>query len=259
MRQHSADAEWHQRMLEEGIYDITTDGEMVGTVNALTVVQIGPLGFGRPCRVSAMVSAGDESMSNIERDVDLAGSIYNKGMHMVVNFLRWRYGQEKPIPARMSLVFDQSYGPIDGDSASSTEVYAVLSELTGFPVRNDLAVTGAINMKGDVLAIGGINEKIEGFFNLCAARGLTGTQGILLPKANVEDLMLPPDVVAAIRAGKFHLYEVEHVDQGIALLTGKSIQAVSKAVAARLEKLSSDDESKSDSKDGTKSSKKKES
>jgi ATP-dependent Lon protease len=180
-------------------------------------------------------------------------------MHMVVNFLRWRYGQEKPIPARMSLVFDQSYGPIDGDSASSTEVYAVLSELTGFPVRNDLAVTGAINMKGDVLAIGGINEKIEGFFNLCAARGLTGTQGILLPKANVEDLMLPPDVVAAIRAGKFHLYEVEHVDQGIALLTGKSIQAVSKAVAARLEKLSSDDESKSDSKDGTKSSKKKES
>ncbi len=249
MRQHSADAEWHQRMLEEGIYDISTDGEKVGTVNALTVVQIGPLGFGRPCRVSAMVSAGDESMSNIERDVDLAGSIYNKGMHMVVNFLRWRYGQEKTIPARMSLAFDQSYGPIDGDSASSTEVYAVLSELTGLPIRQDLAVTGAINMKGDVLAIGGINEKVEGFFNLCAARGLTGKQGILLPKANVEDLMLPPEIVAAVRARKFHLYEVEHVDQGIALLTGKSIDAVSKAVRARLELLAGDDESKDDSSD----------
>ncbi len=234
---HASEAEWHQRSILEGTTVVETTGERVGVVNALTVVRLGPLSFGRPARVSSMVGAGDESLQSVDREVELAGNIHNKGLLQLENVLRHRYGQERPLPARMSLVFDQSYGPVDGDSASTTEFYAVVSSLSGLPLRQDVAVTGAIGMRGEVLAVGGVDEKVEGWFRLCAERGLTGTQGVLLPSANLDDLMLADEVVEAIEEGRFHLWVADHVDQGLALLTGRPAAEVDEKVRARLEAL----------------------
>lgn len=253
--QHAADAEWYQRHLLEGIYRIDTDGLEVGSINALTVVTLGPLGFGRPARISAMISPGDESYTNLDREVDLAGSIHNKGMLMVENFMRYRFGQKKSVPARMSLVFDQNYGPIDGDSASGAELFALLSALSDMPIRQDLSVTGALSMRGEMLAIGGVNEKIEGFFDLCLARGLTGNQGVVLPSIVVEDLMLPQNMVDAIRERKFHIYSADNVEQAVSCLFDRPAKQVFAAVEKRLEQLEADakDDSKDDSKESSKS------
>lgn len=249
--QHAADAEWYQRHLLEGVYRIDTDGLAVGSINALTVVTLGPLGFGRPARISAMVAPGDESYTNLDREVDLAGSIHNKGMLMLENFMRYRFGQKKSVPARMSLVFDQNYGPIDGDSASGAELFALLSALANMPVRQDLAVTGALSMRGEMLAIGGVNEKIEGFYDLCLARGLTGEQGVVLPSIVVEDLMLPQNIVDAIRERKFHIYAADNVEQAVACLFGRPHKEVFAAVEKRLEQLEA--HSKDESKESPKS------
>ena len=235
--QHAADAEWHERAVLDGIYEIATEGELVGTINALTVVTLGPLGFGRPARISAVAGAGDESVTSLDREVDLAGPIHNKGLLALENYLRWRYGAKRSLAARMSLSFEQSYGPIDGDSASSTELYALLSALAGIPLRQDIAVTGALSLQGKVLAIGGVNDKVEGFFELCRTRGLTGTQGVLLPAVNVDDLMLPPHIIQEVRAGRFHLYSVDHVDQGLSLMSGIPAAEFHAAVETRLEEL----------------------
>ncbi|MHC4823072.1 MAG: AAA family ATPase [Planctomycetota bacterium] len=235
--QHALDAEWYQRHLLDGTYRIDTDGRKVGEVNALTVVTLGPLGFGRPARISAMVAAGDEAYTNLDREVDLAGNIHNKGMLMVENFMRWCFGQKRCLPARMSLVFDQNYGPIDGDSASCAELFALLSALTDMPLRQDLAVTGALSMRGEVLAVGGVNEKIEGFFDLCQARGFTGEQGALIPAITVEDLMLPEKVVDAVRAGEFHIHAVDNVEQAVAQLFERPAAEVFRAVEKRLDEL----------------------
>jgi predicted ATP-dependent protease len=156
----------------------------------------------------------------VERDVELSGPIHNKGVLLLEAFLRNRFGQKRPLPIKATLAFDQSYGPIDGDSASSTEVYALLSAISGIPLRQDLAVTGAVSMSGEILAIGGANEKIAGFFDLCAARGLTGKQGVLIPVANVDDLMLQDKVLEACKAGRFHIWAVRTIDEGISMLTG---------------------------------------
>ena len=149
--------------------------------------------------------------------------------------MRHKFGQSKTLSARMALAFEQSYGPIDGDSASSTEIYALLSALSSIPLRQDLAVTGAVNLRGDVMAVGGVNEKILGFFELCVERGLTGTQGVLIPASNVDDLMLDPAVVESVRKRKFHLWSIEHIDQGIALLAETTAHSVYKAVTERLD------------------------
>ena len=242
--QHALDAEWHRRHMLEEVYRIDTEGQVVGSVNGLTVVSLGPMSFGRPARISAMVAAGDESYTNIDREVDLAGSIHNKGMLMLENFMRWRFGAKRGITARMSLVFDQNYGPIDGDSASTAELFALLSALAEIPLDQGLAVTGSLSMRGDVQAIGGINQKIEGFFDLCRARGLNGHQGILMPKINIEDLMLPQHLIDEVEAGRFHIHAIEHVDQGIALLTGRPAQEVYEGVRKRLAAL--DQESKAE-------------
>ncbi|HBF23559.1 MAG TPA: hypothetical protein DDW23_07085 [Planctomycetes bacterium] len=233
--QHSLDAEWHRRMTLEDVYEISTEGSQIGILNGLTVISLGPLGFGRPARVAASVGAGEESFTNIERDVDLSGSIHNKGMAMLEGFMRHKFGQSKTLSARMALAFEQSYGPIDGDSASSTEIYALLSALSNIPLRQDLAVTGAVNLRGDVMAVGGVNEKILGFFELCVERGLTGTQGVLIPASNVDDLMLDPAVVESVRKRKFHLWSIEHIDQGIALLANATSRSVYQAVEERLD------------------------
>ncbi len=219
-QQHSLEHEWHQRLTLEGVYELETEGRRTGAVNALTVVTLGPLGFGRPTRVSATVAAGEESYLCIEREVDLSGPIHTKGVLMLEAFLRGRFGRRRSLPIKVSLTFDQSYGPVDGDSASSTELYALLSALAGVPLRQDLAVTGAVDMRGNILSVGGVNEKIEGFFELCRARGLTGEQGVLIPASNVDDLMLEPEVVEAVEEGAFHILALHRVEEGLELLSG---------------------------------------
>ncbi len=199
---------------------ISTDGVAVGQVNGLSVLQLGELSFGRPSRITARVRLGKGRVVDIEREVDLSGPIHSKGVLILAGLLGARYTQETPLALSASLVFEQSYGGIDGDSASSTELYALLSAIAGIPLKQSLAVTGSINQYGEVQAIGGANQKIEGFFEVCRARGLTGEQGVLIPAANVKHLMLLRDVVDAVAAGEFHVYPVAHVDQGIEILTG---------------------------------------
>ncbi len=184
------------------------------------MLQLGNYAFGQPSRITATVRMGRGDVVNIEREVNMSGPSHSKGVLILASFLNARYALDRPLALSASLVFEQSYGGVDGDSASSTEFYALLSALSGIPIRQSLAVTGSVDQLGRVQAIGGVNEKIEGFFDLCAARGLTGEQGVLIPLANVKHLMLRQDVVDAVAAGQFHVYAVEHVDEGIELLTG---------------------------------------
>ena len=199
---------------------IDTDGEAVGQVNGLSVLQLGEFAFGKPSRITARVRLGRGEVRDIEREIDLGGPLHSKGVLILSGFLGERFARRHPLALSASLVFEQSYGGVDGDSASSTELYALLSALSGIPIRQSLAVTGSVNQLGQVQAIGGVNEKIEGFFDICAARGLTGRQGVLIPSSNVKHLMLRQDVVDAAAKGKFHVYPVETIDQGIELLTG---------------------------------------
>ncbi|MFT7517349.1 MAG: putative ATP-dependent protease [Myxococcota bacterium] len=243
--QHAIDAEWHERQVLEGIYKIRSSGHEVGAINAMTVVSLGPLSFGRPARISAIATAGDESYSNIDTEVHLTGNIHNKGMLALENYMRCQFGKKKSLPAKMSLCFDQNYGPIDGDSASTTELYALLSALSGFPLRQDLAVTGALAIDGEVTAIGGVNDKIDGFFRICKQRKLTGKQGVMIPNINANDLMLNQDIVDAVKSGEFHIYTIKDVRAGIELMTGKRWQDVYAAVAKRLEDFDPEDKKKS--------------
>ncbi|MDH3665701.1 MAG: AAA family ATPase [Paracoccaceae bacterium] len=199
---------------------IDTDGQQVGQINGLAVLQAGYLAFGKPNRITARVRMGTGKVVDIEREVEMGGPLHSKGVLILSGFLAARYAQDVPVSLSASLVFEQSYGGVDGDSASSTELYALLSALSGLPIRQGLAVTGSVNQNGEVQAIGGVNEKIEGFYDICAARGLTGDQGCLVPEANVKHLMLRQDVVEACRDGRFHVYSVAHIDQGIEILTG---------------------------------------
>jgi predicted ATP-dependent protease len=184
------------------------------------VIQLGDFAFGRPARITARVRMGRGEVIDIEREVKLGGATHSKGVLILSNFLAARYSADYPLSLAASLVFEQSYGGIDGDSASSTELYALLSALAEAPIDQGLAVTGSVNQFGEVQAIGGVNEKIEGFYDLCKRLGLNGRQGVLIPKANVKHLMLREDVVEAAAQGRFHLYPVATIDQGIELLTG---------------------------------------
>ncbi len=199
---------------------IDTAGERVGTVNGLAVLALGNYGFGRPSRITARVRIGSGEVIDIEREAKLSGPIHSKGVMILASFLAARYAAERPLSLSASLVFEQSYGGIEGDSASSTELYALLSAIAELPVRQSVAVTGSVNQHGEVQAIGGVNEKVEGYFRLCSARGLSGEQGVMIPASNVQHLMLSRPVVEAVAAGRFHLWAVDHVDQGIEVLTG---------------------------------------
>ena len=199
---------------------IDTDGAKVGQINALSVLSLGDFAFAKPTRITARVRLGAGRVTDIEREVELGGPIHSKGVMILWGFLAGRYAQDVPLSLAVSLVFEQSYDGVDGDSASSTELYALLSSLSEVPVRQSLAVTGSVNQYGEVQAIGGVNEKIEGFFDICSERGLTGIQGVIIPKANEQHLMLRSDVVEAVRAAKFAVYSVETIDQGIEILTG---------------------------------------
>lgn len=201
---------------------IDTSGSAVGQINGLSVFDLGTHRFGQPSRITARVRVGAGKVVDIEREVELGGPLHSKGVLILSSYLATHYAQDVPLSLQASIVFEQSYGGVDGDSASSAELYALLSALSGLAIRQGLAVTGSVNQAGEVQAIGGVNEKIEGFFDICKARRLTGKQGVLIPKSNIDHLMLRPDVVAAVEKGRFQIIPIETIDQGIAVLTGKS-------------------------------------
>jgi len=207
---------------------IDTRGRAVGQVNGLSIVNLGNYLFGRPMRITAAVSAGREGILDIEREAKLSGPIHSKGVMILSGYLLERYSQGRPLTLAARLVFEQSYSGVEGDSASSAELYAVLSALSGLPLRQSVAVTGSVNQHGRVQAVGGINQKIEGFFEICRAAGLTGDQGVIIPEANVRHLMLKSEVREAVEEGEFHLWSVETIDEGIELLTGETAGAAAR-------------------------------
>ena len=210
-----------QEMIDRGTLMIDTDGAVVGQVNGLAVYSVGDYLFGKPSRITVSTSMGRAGIINIEREADMSGSTHNKGVLILSGYLRKKYAQDKPLSMSASIAFEQSYSGVDGDSASSTEIYALLSSLSGVPLRQDIAVTGSVNQKGEVQAIGGVNHKIEGFYDCCRKEGLTGKQGVMIPESNVKDLMLRKDVVEVVKKKKFHVYAVKTIDEGIEILTGK--------------------------------------
>jgi len=209
-----------QEMIERGTIFVDTEGERSGQVNGLAVLQMGNYAFGKPSRITASVFTGKGGIVDIEREAKLGGKTHTKGIMILKGFLGQRFAQKRPLSFAASLAFEQSYSMIDGDSASSTELYAILSALSGLPIRQGLAVTGSVNQNGEVQPIGGVNQKIEGFFRVCKAKGLTGDQGVLIPASNIENLMLHREVVEAVQAGTFHIYPVTTIEEGIELLTG---------------------------------------
>ncbi|MBW2572551.1 MAG: AAA family ATPase, partial [Deltaproteobacteria bacterium] len=199
---------------------IDVEADVVGQVNALAVFQIGDISFGRPSRITAETYMGKQGVINIEREAKLSGKTHDKGVLILSGYLGRTFAQNYPLSLSISITFEQSYGGIDGDSASSTELYAIISSLSDIPIHQGIAVTGSVNQKGTIQAIGGVNQKIEGFFDVCKAKGLSGKQGVLIPRANVKNLMLKKEVVDAVKKGLFHVYRVSTVEQGIEILTG---------------------------------------
>lgn len=208
-----------EMMLQEKIL-VDTDGAVVGQVNGLSVLDVGDYSFGRPSRITAKTFMGQEGVVNIERETRMSGSLHTKGILTLAGFLGDRFAQDKPLRLSARITFEQLYEGVDGDSASSAELYALLSALSGLPINQGLAVTGSVNQHGEIQPIGGVNEKIEGFFAVCKARGLTGEQGVIIPAQNIDNLMLKHEVVEAVQQGRFHIYAVRTVEEGIELLTG---------------------------------------
>jgi predicted ATP-dependent protease len=209
----------HDAYLDKSIL-IDIDGEVAGQVNALAVFQMGDISFGRPSRITAETFMGKKGVINIEREARLSGKTHDKGVLILSGYLGRTFAQSQPLNLSVSITFEQSYAGIDGDSASSTELYAILSSLAGIPIRQGIAVTGSVNQKGQVQAIGGVNQKIEGFFDVCQSVELTGRQGVIIPRANKQNLMLKQEVIDAVAAGQFHIYAVATIEEGIEVLTG---------------------------------------
>ncbi len=209
-----------QEMILEGTILIDSKGVKIGQVNGLSVYDTGEYSFGKPSRITVTTSMGKSGVINIEREAELSGPTHNKGVLILSGYLRRMYAQDKPLAMSASIAFEQSYSGVDGDSASSTEIYAILSSLSGIPLRQDIAVTGSVNQKGEIQPIGGVNQKIEGFYSVCKARGFTGSQGVIIPHQNVPDLMLRHDVVETVQAGQFHIYSIKTIDEGIEILSG---------------------------------------
>lgn len=223
-----------QEMIDDGSIKIDTEGSATGQVNGLSVFQVSGYMFGKPSRITARAGMGRAGIINIEREADMSGPTHNKGVLILSGYLQAKYAVNKPLVLSASIAFEQSYAGVDGDSASSTEIYALLSALSGFPLRQDLAVTGSVDQHGNIQPIGGVNQKIEGFFEVCKARGFTGTHGVLIPAQNIGDLMLRYDVVDAVRKKQFHIHAVTTIDEGIELLFGKPARRVHEAVDKQL-------------------------
>lgn len=209
-----------QELFDEGVLFVETSGAVVGQINGLSVYALGDHVFGRPSRITASYALGKEGVVAIDREAQMAGNIHNKGVLILAGYLKSRFAQDKPLTLSASLTFEQSYGLVEGDSASAAELIALTSALADVPLKQNIALTGSVSQRGEVQPIGGVNWKIEGFYKVCKARGLDGSQGVVIPKANVKDLMLKKEVVDAVKAGKFHVWAVGHVDEAIELLTG---------------------------------------
>jgi lon-related putative ATP-dependent protease len=209
--------------IQRGTVMIDTQGKVAGQINGLSVLQLGEFSFGQPSRITATTRMGNGKVVDIERETELGGAIHSKGVLILSSFIAARYARTSPFSLAASLVFEQSYGHVEGDSASLAELCAILSSLAQVPLRQDLAMTGSVNQLGQVQPIGGVNEKIEGFFDICSARGLTGTQGVIIPASNIPHLMLRWDVVHAAQAGQFHIYPVSQVDEALELLSDMEV------------------------------------
>ena len=208
------------QMIKEEALLIDTEGFAVGQVNGLTVIKIGDYSFGKPARITASTYMGKEGIINIEREIEMSGPSHSKGVLILTGFLGEQFAQDMPLSLTANLCFEQLYGGVDGDSASSTEAYAMLSSLSGIPINQSIAVTGSINQKGFIQPIGGVNEKIEGFYQTCKLKGLNGEQGVIIPKQNVRNLHLADEIIESVKKGKFHIYAVSTIDEGIEILTG---------------------------------------
>jgi len=213
-------AERIRQLIAEGTLIVDLEGSAVGQVNGLSVYDLGIFSFGRPSRITAKTFLGKSGVINIERESQLSGRIHDKGVLILSGYLGWKYAQKHPLSLSASICFEQMYSGVEGDSASSTELYAILSSLSDIPLRQDIAVTGSVNQKGEIQPIGGVNEKIEGFYDVCKAKGITGKQGVMIPHQNIKHLMLREDVIQDVKEGKFHIYSVRTIDEGIEILTG---------------------------------------
>jgi lon-related putative ATP-dependent protease len=214
--------------IRNGLIVVNTEGSVVGQVNGLSVVGLGDYAFGKPSRITARVFMGRAGVVNIEREVKLSGPIHDKGVLILSGYLGAKYALDKPLALSATIAFEQSYEGVEGDSASSTELYALLSALAEAPIMQNIAVTGSVDQRGEVQPVGGVQHKIEGFYDTCKARGLTGEQGVMMPRRNLRNLMVREDVVEAVRQGQFHIWAVSTIDEGIELLTGVAAGAVKK-------------------------------
>jgi predicted ATP-dependent protease len=217
---HNLPDEHVKEMITRGTIMIDIQGSVVGQVNGLSVYSLGDITFGKPTRITCKTFLGKGGFINIERESQLSGRIHDKGVLILGGYMGWKYAQNYPISVSASLCFEQSYEGVDGDSASSTELYALLSSISEVPIKQNIAVTGSVNQMGEIQPIGGINQKIEGFFEICKEKGLTGDQGVMMPVKNLKHLMLRHEVIEAVRQGKFHIYAVSTIDEGISILTG---------------------------------------
>ncbi|HPZ65601.1 MAG TPA: ATP-binding protein, partial [Bacillota bacterium] len=209
--------------VERGLILLDVEGEKIGQINGLSVIDLGDYQFGRVSRITANTFLGRRGIINIERESQLSGKIHDKGVLILSGYLGMRYGQQVPINLSASLCFEQSYQGVEGDSASAAELFCLLSSLAGVPLKQSLAVTGSVNQKGEIQPVGGVNQKIEGFYNACKVKGLTGDQGVIIPAQNRKDLMLSEEIVTAVREKRFHIYAISTVEEGLALLTGMEI------------------------------------
>ncbi len=223
MRQYRSRHNLYEEKVMEQFDDdavlLDVKGKVTGQVNALAVYDMGEIVFGRPTRITAESYMGKPGIINVEHESDLSGQTHDKGVLILSGYLGRMFAQHYPLSVSVSITFEQSYDGVDGDSASSTELYAVLSSLSDIPIRQEIAVTGSVNQKGEIQAIGGVNEKIEGFFDICSRKGLTGNQGVMIPSSNVKNLVLRNSVVQAVKENKFHLYSVRTIEEGIEVLT----------------------------------------
>src|SRR5208337_2278611 len=206
--------------IQRNVIFISTDGATVGQINGLSVLSVGDFSFGAPSRITIAVGLGKEGLIDVQREVNMSGPIHGKGVMIIAGYIASKFAYDKPLTLSARIVFEQNYEGVEGDSASSTELYALLSALSGVPIKQHLAVTGSVNQKGEVQPIGGANEKIEGYFEVCKARGLDGQHGVVIPQSNVRNLMLKQEVLDAVKAAKFHIYPVSTIEEGIEVLTG---------------------------------------
>ena len=223
-------------MFEEGTLLIDIDGEKIGQINGLAVMGTGEYSFGKPSKITASSYRGRLGVINIEREIKQSGSIHDKGVLILSGYLGARYAKEKPISITTSITFEQNYNGVDGDSASSTELYAVISSISNIPIKQYIAVTGSVSQKGEIQPIGGVNEKIEGFFDVCKLKGLTGRQGVMIPIQNVKNLLLKDEVIDSVKEGKFTIYAISTIEEGLEILTGKDISEIDNIMNDTLER-----------------------